>query len=549
MDIEISESTKKLDPVSDKGILTNTSERLAHARTIEEKIRSVKRLDDSDRLIFARNLGYIFEQIRHDSNVNYSKIFYMAFNSQIAESLIKKRKTLILVDDELTNSSGLCSTPDKYLKLLKVLAGFLYPSSSDNLEKKMEKSLVRLVEKSSFDYSGSVSDRLKTEYTEEISLRLNQIVKRVVDSVDMNWMYQFGKNHNIPGCGYTGKLESAGKQGASGRINLSIHQAAQGIASPSVNLMERLFPAQGIDMSNFLMVTIEESNSTNTTIERLKTALVEKVCSSSIAIKKFKDSASIWPLPESLLDADESHELLVEEIFDSLIEETSYNKNLYNKVLVDLEIRFDPDFNQWKPVLIHRFNLYNMDQEDDIRSTIFCNSQGDEALFLGILDYHGDKGVYAINSLGQDGHNYALFVADWHFLADLIDSEDSPFALFAEDEWIRDQGFLDGTDEFQRILFHGWPNIDLNGIWNNDMLDDGQSHKTFYTNASNNFGYSQAPTGTIASLILQNMAYAEDSKRIDNLLIQDAKAKYQIIKQCSDDLEKNYIEAMSARFN
>jgi len=45
------------------------------------------------------------------------------------------------------------------------------------------------------------------------------------------------------------------------------------------------------------------------------------------------------------------------------------------------------------------------------------------------------------------------------------------------------------------------------------------------------------------------MAYAEDSKRIDNLLIQDAKAKYQIIKQCSDDLEKNYIEAMSARFN
>ena len=93
MDIEVSESTKKLDPVSDKGILTNTSERLAHARTIEEKIRSVKRLDDSDRLIFARNLGYIFEQIRHDSNVNYSKIFYMAFNSQIAESLIKKRKT------------------------------------------------------------------------------------------------------------------------------------------------------------------------------------------------------------------------------------------------------------------------------------------------------------------------------------------------------------------------------------------------------------------------------------------------------------------------
>jgi hypothetical protein len=80
------------------------------------------------------------------------------------------------------------------------------------------------------------------------------------------------------------------------------------------------------------------------------------------------------------------------------------------------------------------------------------------------------------------------------------------------------------------------------------QVQDSPGTECYYPDAldfeSHQF-FCKAPKGSIAYEILSNLAYVPISKRLDTLLIADAKHKYGILKAHAEKLERNYESSIS----
>jgi len=79
------------------------------------------------------------------------------------------------------------------------------------------------------------------------------------------------------------------------------------------------------------------------------------------------------------------------------------------------------------------------------------------------------------------------------------------------------------------------------GRWTTDHViwlkygEEGSRNKTLFV---------KAPRNSISEYILQNLAYAEPEKRIDELLLKDAKEKFRQLKEFADRSSEEYREAI-----
>ena len=67
---------------------------------------------------------------------------------------------------------------------------------------------------------------------------------------------------------------------------------------------------------------------------------------------------------------------------------------------------------------------------------------------------------------------------------------------------------------------------------------------TTSTKWGNTKKFTIAPEGSIAEIILKNLAYADVEDRIDNLLLKDARQKNKLFKKLEETSKKEYLSAL-----
>ena len=139
------------DKRDERRIQEDSSAQLHHALAVKADVLGTKKLSDSDRMVFAINLGELYQEIeRIDPSISFSKLFGDIFDEVTAESLVKKRRTVIIFDGEETNSQGLRATPHHYVEIALGLARRLSAEEVNTTALGM----LKLIEGSSFDFQG-----------------------------------------------------------------------------------------------------------------------------------------------------------------------------------------------------------------------------------------------------------------------------------------------------------------------------------------------------------------------------------------------------------
>ena len=159
---------------------------IAHALNLVPKLRECKKFELNDRVIFSRNLGSITAEILKEAHsLNIKKIFQEAFGSS-AESMYKKRKSLITLPNENPRAGSLRSKARDYLEIIGAVAKFKAEVSGKSEDTLRNHLILCFVEGSSFDDQRNIGDRLYEESLTHLNAVLSKIVSRILDEVELD---------------------------------------------------------------------------------------------------------------------------------------------------------------------------------------------------------------------------------------------------------------------------------------------------------------------------------------------------------------------------
>jgi hypothetical protein len=219
--------------------------------------------------------------------------------------------------------------------------------------------------------------------------------------------------------------------------------------------------------------------------------------------------------------------------------------NLWNSYSVlrnlDLEIRYDENSNKWHACLLSRYST---------KDSYFTYSSLQESL-PGVLIistcYDADK-VFAAKKIGPQ--KYRIFSIDG---ANYIGSHSQymGFDLGVQEEFksswsagkFRGIDDVDGVHAFDERYFRmllQTDSEDLKNCYFKPLIDSWKDVKEMERSF-----FVKAPKRSLSYYILTNLAYAPKDERIDQLLINDAKKKYSMLKEYSLLATKEYEEAIS----
>jgi hypothetical protein len=501
--------------------VANDAARLEAAKSADVRLKK-ERLSESDRTKLARNLGQMFEKCKEGhKELTLHKLFIDAFGETAGKSAHKKRYRHISLSTDSEPLTGLASQGDKYRKLAIELSSYIdLPAKADQTERKYY-AILRLIEGSSFDMSTGHRDRYHQAYRNEIDTQLRRLAEKVRSKIDLDWMRTFKRLHNFDTFGRTGVLSEIAPEGWSGTSStLDLYgRHCDNSLAPCVRL--GVVKAQ-IRIMHYIDIEIGCEDAGKTTEELIRIKLAEKLELSE-------------PINEDNMD-----KTLVEKIQESVYWKSNDDPRAwpayYTKRLLDLELRYDEASDRWYPCFLLRFERTDEDlfePKEYMESfsageifTIFKSYFDDEYCYA--LEY--SKKVYRVFLVWKDHldkgycarHNEEID-PDWAIskFRGLYDNDAThplderyfDFLLSSQDDYV-------GGWNFEKALSHG----------------DLEWDRTFFV---------KAPDSSIASEILKNLAYAPESERLDNLLINDAAIKYQLVKQFAERGLKEYDEAIS----
>jgi hypothetical protein len=211
----------------------------------------------------------------------------------------------------------------------------------------------------------------------------------------------------------------------------------------------------------------------------------------------------------------------------------SIRPTYFTKRLLDLELRYDEASDRWYPCFLLRFERSN---EDTLEPKEYLQSfNGSEIItvFSNFLDYY----CYSIKNSEKI---YRVFLI-WNDHLDVGYRRDNNGEI--------DPGWAIGTF---RGLYDNDATHPLDERYFDFLLsnqDEYAGHWFFDKELSHGEReldrafFVKAPDNSVASELLKNLAYAPEGERLDNLLVNDAVIKYQLVKRYAERALKEYDES------
>lgn len=491
-------------------IQEDSSAQLHHAIAVKSEVLSTKKLSDSDRMVFAKNLGELYQEIeRVDPSISFSKLFGDIFDEVTAEGLVKKRRTVIIFEGEETNSQGLRATPHHYVDIASGLARKL----STGEENAVALGMLKLIEGSSFDFQGAVRDKFTAQCEADLTQTLKHVVKSVRSAVDMDWLYEWSEDHPFRTSGLTGELIAIAEGHGSSYLNYQVEDDGnqQRNCCPCVPIASIEIPFSSavktlaIHCSELEASKIEVGNGdlTKFLINHLREQIPVDTAMAKAARDNFSDEGDFacWYLNQ-IPDVHFGYEDL----------------GLAVQMRVDLELRYSRNLARWEAIILYREILKDglVPEFDTLRTNRFSS----DVQFIGWDAEDSDTQTFAVH----DWFNETIFV----FSVDLFDIN---LGLGLED---MPPGASDIGSSFNLTKNRADDLALRTDLKISSLLYEFDTHK-----------YVPAPSNSIAKLILENMAYAPRESRLDTLMVKDALAKEKMIKGFAASLENEFRSAFA----
>lgn len=524
------ENSKK--PVAPK-INVNNAARLNAALIANERLKK-ERLSESDRLVLARNLGILFQKcLDRNPSISLRQIFIETFGVESGVSAYKKRDRLVVLPTDIKVKDKLAQKARQYRELAIALSKYIELPENEKKENAEILSILRLIEGSSFDMSTAHKDRFNHEYQVEIDSQLRKLTDKVADSVDIDWIRTWSEMHDVPIIGKTGdvsRIDFRTSRHYSEYVrydasNLNLDGELACCLAPCINLgaINSTLP-----MTRYIDVEIAPSESEGEIRDVILNSLT-KALKSDQPLLEMEEEDIGYLLQESQLWRKISGD-----------NNTSF-ENYHVRRYLDLELRYEEKSNKWFPCIISRYSATHS----------FFTFGSLELTFpdITILSVcHEVDIIFAAKKIGNN--KYRVFPIGG---ANYIGSHSNYFGERYQSErkssWCK-EGFR-GLDDVDAV--HPLDERYFSVLLQTDSED---SQSCYFDPLINSWFpevkkreesslFVKAPKESLAYQILLNIAYAPEDKRIDNLLISDAKKKFSLLKDYSEKAARDYEEAMS----
>ena len=563
-----------------------------------ERLKSSEKLSLADREIFATNLGRMFsEAARKDADLNMKRFFLEVFvNLEVAESAYKKRKTFIW----LGSDSGGCSSKNlkaqghHYLQFLPALESRIFEElrrkeSAAGLD--TSKLLSQLIEGSSLDVIEGHQVRFEESFRVEIDKRFQQCCDGVVNAVDLKWLYEYLSRAKVTALGNNGVL--AGFNLQSIPVDADINEVRwmncflgteeqSNCAAPCVNLATVISPLSAFGNSLYsgeceMQVDLSDADLGNE--DSIATELLWMLFGSELAARDdltkeeleyldcLKDDRALARKGEGDffykdfpfgIDEDVESDLFwsLEKKMEQK-EDSELLTRLGVSSLLDFEIRFDAEERRFKPFILWRSDVRPPIGEDVFERVSnserafhfprdielgWCESYSSIANFVqplnrwrGHLYYLGHEGTWDYNVFAFFPRDLIAGINEVQIL--LMPSEAELWEAFEHPSY-EQQGLVEGS-EFQTVFSKPDPEF-------YDLLfaTSYNGHKVEGVLPSTGLKGVIAPSGTLASDVLSNLAYAPAESRFDKRLLSDAINKFDMLRQDKEAGEAGYLTAI-----
>jgi hypothetical protein len=477
-----------------------------YANEVEPKLRACKKFTLDDREIFARNLGRLIADIQMKHEVKLSRLFSEAFGNS-AESLYKKRKSIVALPGEEVTPNKLRSQARDYLVMLFALIPYSRASSDDD-QICRALLILRFIEDSSYDSKMAIRDKMSAEFRREIKIQFDKLSTKIQRAVPIDYMYEWSRNH-MP------------------RKGLGLECVSHSIAAPSVRIAEVFTPiSKDIPVLN---LKVDFSSVSEQSDKEISFAIQKALFA---AYNGKLELHGEWDLSRQLEDFfDENADSVLQgEEFIWSTAPVCYCFRTY----VDLDLRFSSLENKWSPYLLWTTSLLPD-----------CLSDSYEEAIVGPYPLHEKRipicwSEDTLELLYADCDNFESGEVKL-FWCNLFDFP--PFDRFR------------GTDNLGSLTLDGviedlycCSKEEQDEFLFNTSRDDIHSFDYLLNNYYSMYdvGHVPAPSDSFAKAILENLAYAPPEQRIDTLMINDAKTKFASFKKLVDLKETEYKTAIES---
>lgn len=506
---------------SDKRNAVRRRVRLTSAQQALERLRGRGKIPESDRSVMAQNLGKMIAGAQQkDPALNFRRLFNEAFGEQRGENFLKKKERLISMPGQMPAEKHY-TQGSHYLELLKTLVKYIGLPSEQSDEEQYTLAVMRLIEGTRYDYIGGYVDRAEVEYKKELDKGFEKLAETVESQVNLDWMREWVIDHPVRIEGHSGEV---------GRINfttetayyngtcLDINQRVYSCLAPCVRIAS-LYSKH--EVQKYIGVYVDNDASTTTPLDILKA--IEHLIAKPGGLE---DSGTE--------EFDENYNKFLQlESWQECPGDQGFTGVLLQTVF-DIELRYDQDLAKWRPMMSLRQRYCNGHSYGDPLPQVY--SLTGKKVFQIYFEYGSPNTLFAVEHTIEEGRvNYIVFEDREWFFQDISTGQ---FTLNRdlEEDLIEEGGlqFSPAESGFYDLLLASCFNTQEN---NEDMvnhLDCGDDPAR----------YVRAPVHTLAACLMRNMAYAPEEKRIDQLLLKDAKDKYAKVKALSEMGEAEYDEAI-----
>ena len=486
---------------------TELNKKIINAQKALREIDKLSKLDLSDRQIFARNLGEMYQTaLSANPRLNFQTVFEDAFGKDIATSLVKKRKSLILVGNESDETVPIQASPYKYLQTARSLSKYMsFQVEGINKE---ELAISQLIDTSSFDKEIDIEEEVEEHTLGLVRAAIKKMVTKVTSSVDFRQIYILSKDHPYYTEGNTGQLE--GLLGHAGSMHLDITEEADinNNCIPCVTLGVKRYPAdEVIDFWGFYFEIDTSDEPDFDESVALQNSLSSYFHSLGIKCEDDQISDSFEMLMEKIQIKDQIREFHMPQIHQR----------------IDLELRYSVMENRVLPVIVTRLESTSraslVDLDNNLSTIYFDYFESKPAKVVVFFEEYEDGALLAqkINDYPGGKSKYVIF----HTANSLYDFNEKCSSEVEEDiTWVGSKSFdrkiLEAEDRFVRPM--------------NDFREIGD--------------YVPAPTNSLAEILLRNIAYYPEEFKLDQLLLKDAIHKrdtiLQILREKGDVFKKSF---------
>lgn len=476
-----------------------------------EAVKLTKRLEQSDREAFSRNLGRMFLDLQYDDpEFNFARLFDAAFPSKATSiSLLKKRKTLLLLPSEDENTEGLKASPNHYLELARTFDRYYkkYRNTDDQY------AFLKLVEGSSFDPQDSEKSRRKIKERADLKSTLEKCVRDVRSRVNLNWMYEYLECHSLKTIGGTGNvdgfLNAETRGGIIALMRFDENERFNNAIAPSIRLQRKF---RKLEAESVYKLPAQNSGSLRESmIQTLNQFLNNAESTIFTGIDLFEHYSSIT--------ADEAFREL-----NRIMDDSGYNLEAIPTYIeiekfLDLEILFHQESSEWLPYLLERYDLSSENQcyDQDYRVVnLRTFDDTSDVFFLDIIVGDDDYKVFSFRWEDNNGESYFCY-----FLNDLGPRLEDDFT------YAMSVPFVPYNEEYFERFYQRLHD-----------RENGWEIENLFT--SNNSDFVDQPQGTLAQSFLQNILYFNNDERLPELLVADAERKFKLLKNFADEHSDAY---------